>query len=103
MVGFVEVDIAWAAGLIEGEGCFTIHTGHPYFLIDMADKDVLEKFHKIFPNANFRGPYFHKKHPTHKPRYRVDAFGPKCREIMEAVYPYMGIRRQVKIEELRGL
>jgi len=103
MVDLAASNIAWAAGLIEGEGCFTIHSGHPYFLIDMCDKDVLEKFQKIFPNSTFRGPYIDVKNPQYKPRYRVDAFGPKCVEIMEAIYPYMGLRRQLKIEELRKL
>ncbi len=95
-----DLDIAWAAGLIEGEGCFTLHSKyHPYFLLDMCDKDVLEKFHKIFPNSNFRGPYTHSN-PTHKDRWRVDAFGPKCIEIMNAVFPYMCKRRQEKITAL---
>lgn len=53
----VEVSIAWASGLIEGEGCFTRHSQSlaPYFLMDMADKDVLEHFQKVFPNTNLRG------------------------------------------------
>lgn len=96
-----DVEIAWAAGLIEGEGCFTLHSKrHPYFLLDMCDLDVLEKFNKIFPQTNLRGPYVDIKRPDHKTRYRVDAFGPKCIEIMDAVYPYMGSRRKDKINAL---
>lgn len=96
-----DVDIAWAAGLIEGEGCFTVHSKyHPYFLLDMCDLDVLEKFHKIFPESNLRGPYTDIKRPDNKPRYRIDAFGPKCIEIMNAVYPHLCNRRQAKITEL---
>lgn len=95
-------DIAWAAGLIEGEGCFTVHSKHhPYFLLDMCDLDVLEKFHSVFPNTTLRGPYTDGKRPDYKPRYRVDAFGPKCIEIMDIVYPYLCSRRQAKITELR--
>lgn len=96
-----DTDIAWAAGLIEGEGCFTLHSKHhPYFLLDMCDLDVLEKFNKIFPQSNLRGPYVDAKRPDYKNRYRVDAFGPKCIEIMNAVYPYMGTRRKEKMTEL---
>lgn len=94
--------IAWAAGLIEGEGCFTRHSGHPYFLMDMTDLDVLERMKEIFPELTLRGPYFHKTRSNQKPRWRVDAFGPKCRTIMEAVYPYMCQRRQDKIKELNN-
>jgi hypothetical protein len=94
-------DIAWAAGLIEGEGCFTLHSGkHPYFLLDMCDKDVLEKFQTIFPESNLRGPYRNNKKSYHKDRFRVDAFGDRAFKIMFAVYPYMCNRRQQKIREL---
>lgn len=104
-LGFVrlykETDLAWAAGLIEGEGCFTLHSKrHPYLLVDMTDKDVLEKLHSIFPFGNIRGPYLHKNKPKHKPRWRFDAFGPKCRHIMLHIFPYLCSRRKSKINEL---
>ncbi len=97
----VVYNVAWAAGLIEGEGCFTWHTDgrHPYFLMDMTDKDVLVNFQTVFPHVNLRGPYKHKNKPNHKDRFRVDAFGPKAIEIMKAIYPYMGARRKAKIDE----
>ena len=99
-VNFRE-DIIWAAGLLEGEGCFTVHSKtHPYLLLDMTDKDVVEKLYSIFPFGNFRGPYIHHKRPEHKPRWRFDAFGPSCYAIMVMVYPFMGNRRQEKIKQL---
>lgn len=98
---YKETDLAWAAGLIEGEGCFTLHSKkHPYLLLDMCDKDVIEKLHSIFPFGNVRGPYTNKNKPQHKPRWRFDAFGSKCRHIMLHVFPYLGVRRRAKIEEL---
>lgn len=98
------VDVAWAAGLIEGEGCFTIHSKkHPYLLVDMCDKDVIDKLHKIFPCGTVRGPYHNKNKPNHKPRWRFDAFGPKCRNIVLEVYPYMCARRRARIDELMEL
>lgn len=101
----VEFNVAWAAGLIEGEGCFTLHSDkkRPYFLLDMTDKDVLQNFQQVFPETNLRGPYSHKNKPQHKERWRIDAYGQKCVQIMEAVYPYMGTRRKLKIEELLNL
>ena len=95
-----EIDIAWAAGLIEGEGCFTSHTGHPYLLVDMTDRDVILKLKEIFPIGTVRGPYSHKNRPSHKPRWRFDAFGAKALPIIEAVYPYMLSRRKEKIDSL---
>lgn len=94
------VDIAWASGLIEGEGCFTLHTGAPYFLLDSTDQDVVVKLHSIFPCTTMRGPYTDKS-ATNKPRWRVDAFGPKAVIVMDVVYPYMCSRRKNKIDELR--
>ena len=99
-----DVEIAWGAGLVEGEGCFTWHSEgrHPYFLMDMADKDVLEKFQQVFPEVKLRGPYTHKSKPKNKPRYRVDAFGPKALTLMKTIYPYMGERRKLKMDEFLG-
>lgn len=101
-VGLVESNIAWAAGLIEGEGCFTLHSDgkRPYFLMDMTDKDVLEKFQVVFPNTNLRGPYIHKNKPKHKERFRIDAYGDKAIIIMKSVYPYLGQRRKARVDEL---
>lgn len=95
-----NLEVAWAAGLLEGEGCFTSHTSAPYILLDMTDKDVIEKLHSVFPSGNIRGPYTHKTKPHNKPRWRFDAFGRKAKEIMEIVRPFMGQRRGAKIDEL---
>jgi len=96
-----ELELAWAAGLIEGEGCFTLHSKHhPYFLLDMTDKDVVEKLHSIFPFCILRGPYTHAKRPTMKPRWRLDGFGPSAIKVMKAVLPYMCSRRTEKINQL---
>ena len=101
---YKEADLAWAAGLIEGEGCFTVHgKKHPYFLLDMCDKDVLEKFKSIFPFVTLRGPYLNHKRPHCKPRFRVDAFGPKCRHIIIHTYGYFGARRKAQIDKVMEL
>lgn len=98
-----ELEIAWAAGLIEGEGCFTKHSGHPYLLVDMTDKDVILKLQTVFPTGTVRGPYTHKSKPQHKPRWRFDAFGTKAVPIMKVLRPYMGERRGIKMDELLAL
>jgi len=95
-----ELEIAWAAGIIEGEGCVTLHSEHPYLTVDMTDRDVIEKLVIIFPTATFRGPYFHKSKPQHKPRFRFDAFGTKALPILREIYPYMLSRRKARIDEV---
>lgn len=92
-----EIDIAWAAGLVEGEGCFTRHSEkHLYFLMDLCDLDVLERFQKIFPQVNLRGPYFSKKESS-KPRYRVDAFGTKAEGLVKELFPHLCSRRKSQV------
>lgn len=98
-----DLQIAWAAGILEGEGCFTEHSGHPYILVDMTDKDVIEKLLSVFPTGTMRGPYLHHKRPQYKPRWRFDAFGTKAVPIMLKVLPYMCSRRTDKIKQLLSL
>lgn len=39
-----ETDVAWLAGLLEGEGCFVVRPKNtPYIALKMNDKDVVEK------------------------------------------------------------
>lgn len=90
----------WAAGIIEGEGCFTLHTGQPYLLLDMTDKDVIESLKEVFPFGNLRGPYLHKNKENNKPRWRFDAYGKKAYAIAMIVFPFLKQRRQDKIKEL---
>lgn len=49
-----KLDLAWAAGLFEGEGCFTIstdwrHGGTQHFCakLGMTDEDVVRRFAKV--------------------------------------------------------
>lgn len=95
-----EQQIAWAAGIIEGEGCITLHSGHPYLLIDMTDKDVIDRMLEIFPIGTVRGPYTHKARPQYKPRWRFDAFGTKAIPIISEIYPYLLSRRKAKVDEI---
>ena len=69
----------------------------------MTDKDVIERLHGVFPFGNIRGPYTHKNKPQNKPRWRFDAYGPKARNIIIQIAPYLGIRRRARIQELMEL
>jgi hypothetical protein len=43
-----ELDIAWAAGLFEGEGTIVDSTGSVQLRVKMTDLDVLEKRFDVF-------------------------------------------------------
>lgn len=53
--------LAWAAGLFEGEGCFsTRHCGSDRSLVarlKMTDEDVVRRFFEIVQVGNVTGPY----------------------------------------------
>lgn len=105
-------DICWLAGLIEGEGCFYVHTKiykrqngtttykQPKIIISMTDKDVIERVAKMFgcfvqvqsktANANKGG----------KIQYTAFSTGNKAIAWMMTLYSLMGTRRKAKIKEV---
>jgi hypothetical protein len=52
-----EEEIAWAAGLFEGEGTFTWDYGRAQLRVKMTDLDVLEKLLDIWSVGKVYGPY----------------------------------------------
>ena len=51
-----DTDIAWAAGLFEGEGCFTLVDGRPVAALNSTDEDVIRKFASVVGGI-INGPY----------------------------------------------
>lgn len=98
-----EIDLAWLAGLLEGEGYFgTINNRvsgkiyrYPRIGVAMTDRDVIEKVAALWGT----------KIQTLKPRgvskltsYRITLVGSRALEWMKLVLPYMGSRRTDQIE-----
>lgn len=96
-----KVDIAWAAGIIEGEGTFGIAKDRTKFVtVRMTDEDIILRLQEIF-GGNVTGPYSFSSSADHKPLYRWSVSQrEKVVEVLEAILPYMGIRRSNKINEL---
>lgn len=104
-------EIAWAAGLFEGEGsCFVRvqrknragevrEYATPVVVISMTDRDVLERFAAVVGTGNVRqikGP----KNAT-KPVYRWLTAGAKTAiPILEAFSPWLGARRLERANEV---
>jgi len=102
-----EADIAWAAGIFEGEGSFTIQrmstNGELRYAtlgatIQMTDRDVVERFQQIMLPIY---PTFVREY-THN---RVDAktlFVWSCKKldsvvkVSEAFFPWLGERRKAR-------
>lgn len=95
-------EIAWVAGLMEGEGSFlaTKH-GSPFMTVQMNDKDVLEKLLVILGTAKLYGPYRHRRGESYDtPHYRVTAYSSSAIGWMLTIWPLMGVRRRAKITEV---
>lgn len=93
-----EAEVAWIAGLLEGEGSFRVTSnGGLQVSCGMTDKDTIEKLRRL------AGGYITKPHVTKGGK----TLYPWCLSMREDVlqlcrliYPWMGARRQSKIDEL---
>lgn len=99
-----EKEIAWVAGLFEGEGCVTINyhrkNGLPYVRVSlgMTDADVIEKLHQIVGAGTID---YNKVRPNRTKRMICWRLGKRYETLnfLSAIAPEMGIRRRAKIEE----
>lgn len=101
--GMKSTDIAWLAGLLEGEGTFGIQKTGGYkgtikIGLQMTDKDTVEKASDLLGGTLWgpHGPYGVSKQVT----YQTSIFGTKAASWMMTVYSLMGERRQEKIRSL---
>jgi hypothetical protein len=95
-------DIAWLAGLLEGEGWFgRNHYSTPTIRVSMTDLDVIERAAALFGNAVTvlkRPP--DPRHPNAKQAWSTSIYGHRAVEWMRLLHPHMGSRRSARIEEL---
>ena len=93
-------DIAWLAGLFEGEGCFFTSGKTCFMVIEMTDLDTIEKVKYI---TKFPGKIYEIKDPRNdswKLRYKVQLSQTLAAQWMMTIYPLMGLRRKSKIREV---
>lgn len=97
-----EIELAWLAGLLEGEGSFCkappSESNRPRISLQMTDKDVVEKVAKMFGVAYM----YPRRHvgTTWKQCFQVVLRGKRAIELMKHLYPYMGERRKSRIDEV---
>lgn len=92
-------DIAWLAGLLEGEGCFYLNRGrYPGIRLQMSDQDVVERAAVMLGGrARLQDP---PSRQGRLPSWVVTKGGPDALAVMRLIRPYMGIRRGARIDEL---
>ena len=96
-------DIAWLAGLLEGEGCFSTRKKNNYIRIhvNLTDYDVIARAAEIL-RTKVQGPYQpkvpRKDGSPCKPVWRVCVYGPRAASWMMTLYSLLGERRREQIE-----
>lgn len=102
-----EQEIAWAAGLFEGEGSFVARkkqsTQKQYFsaVLETSDQDVLLRFLEVVGVGKVSGPYTGQKRV--KPTWRWAAYGLEGKQAAEIFRPFLGLRRTARLDELLSL
>ena len=95
-------NLAWAAGLFEGEGSISIKPQTAQLQLAMTDEDVVRKFHSIVGMGHVYDPYVDRRvWPTpRKPIWRWTVGGSrKCQALLAAFWCFLGNRRRAKAEE----
>ena len=102
-----STDIAWLAGLYEGEGCFSIKsrknrpsgTAPPTIEVrlEMSDEDIIQRVANLV-QKNSRLVQ-RKQIPNRKQTYIVSVGDrPTLRYLLPTLFPYFGIRRKTQVQ-----
>lgn len=92
-------EIAWAAGLFEGEGCITRKTNSKTMVLKllMTDRDVVERLLSIAGAGSF---YVVQRPPPLLQAYQWQcAEADKVEELLLLWMPWLGSRRRARAEE----
>lgn len=97
-------EIAWLAGIFEGEGHCRIqivkNRPYPQVIVDMTDEDIIRRLHSVSGVGRIKGP-FQPKPPAKKPRWTwYVTRGVDAKAFLEAILPWMGDRRINQIENV---
>jgi hypothetical protein len=91
-----SVDIAWLTGLLEGEGSFRMSGRSIAIVVNMIDRDVIERAATLTGGHVYDLPV-----PAHKPRWnaqwRAQVKGPAAAGWMMTMYAWLGARRRLQI------
>jgi len=105
-IGQKSIDIAWAAGLFEGEGTIYFHNQSTRYRLGlkMTDKDVMDKFFNIFKVGTLYGPYTPKEKrldgENRKDFWLWQCWQPsEVNGFLKNLLPYFGKRRAAKTIE----
>lgn len=100
-----EIEIAWLAGLLEGEGNFEVVPARPHINrpievrvnLSMTDRDVVERVAKLVEaTSSIRKQG--RNNNKHKPIYILSIKGYRAIRVMSSILPFMMSRRSARIQ-----
>ena len=92
-----DIDIAWAAGFLEGEGHFDLGNQSKRASATQVTKEPLAQLQDLF-GGSLR---LHKKsNPNHNDCWYWVTCGQRAVRVMTTVYPHMSTRRKLQIDNV---
>lgn len=96
-----QAQVAWAAGLFEGEGWITISARKPFGKnksvsysmcvgVTMTDEEILERFQAVFGGTLHATSEVNEKY---RPAYRLELYSTRASSALSEMMPYFGPRR----------
>lgn len=95
-----SVDIAWLAGLLEGEGSFRMSERSIAIPVTMTDRDIVERAATLLGGRVYKVAESRSERPRKQP-WRAQVKGPRAAGWMMTLYSFLGIRRREQVR--RGL
>jgi hypothetical protein len=94
-------EIAWLAGVLEGEGSFglTNKGKSPAIWLGMTDSDIVERVRVLIDPSKSISLFQDIRKEGYKTSYRITFNGSRAVEWMMTIYPLMSVRRKAKIKE----
>lgn len=91
-------EIYWLAGLLEGEGWFSMTNGYVQIGVKMTDLDTIMRARDIMnPGGHIQ---VYKANPPRQAQYALSLYGVTAAQWMMTIYPLMGVRRKARIAQL---
>lgn len=95
-----EQEIAWAAGLFEGEGCIsTYQSDSTQLTLVSTDYDVIDRFARIVGVGTVSGPFYPNNNPEWKPVKKwLCSHQYEVRELLDRLLPFLCGRRAARAQ-----
>jgi hypothetical protein len=109
MITATAIEVAWLAGILEGEGSFMMIRNrpgggitrykYPVVTVNMTDRDVIERVANLF-GCKTHKISMPKPPPVRKQAWRAIITGSGAADWMRVLLPHMGERRSARIREV---